>query len=344
MRSLLARIAARASAFLAGLAAHISSSLPMLMPFARWPAWPLRRSSSRWLRAAAARALRDARTRPDRRDWDELSSHLWPVLASAPFTVGIVAGVIAFAALAATTLSIESGPSDLATSTLWGVQGAVIAFSLSLTLFAYQILPTEWAARHDLSLVAAFPAALRLGFAVLGITGMAVVFAPGEFSDWMRWAAFVTSALWGILLLFTFTQVAKIRNADHRLAVRRADLRRTTLRTLQQQLLDRAGGNILRERLDRSQGRVDAWISPQATDDEAQLYRSGTSGTVVDIDMLALDIACRSTHEAGGVLEVAARLGQVVSEETLLARAGIPLPVRARTHLGRAFVIGASAR
>lgn len=333
MRGLLARLLAR-----------VSASLPMLMPFARWPAWPLRRSSTRWLRAAAARALRDARTRPERRDWAALSGRLWPILASAPFAVAVLAGAVSFAALAGTLLSVEVGPSDLATSTLWAVQGAVIAFSLSLTLFAYQILPSEWAARHDLSLVAAFPAALRLGFAVLAITGVGLVFAPGDFSDLMRWTAFISSAVWGILLLFTFTQVAKIRNADHRLALRRADLRRTTLLTLQAQLLDRAGVNILRGRLDRSHCTFSPWISPHATDAEAQLYRAGLTGTVVDVDMLALDQACLATRDAGAVLEVAVRLGQAVSGETLLARAGAAFPARARAHLRRVFVIAASAR
>lgn len=328
---------------LAGILARVSAVLPVLMPFARVPAWPLRRSPTRWLRAAAARALRDARTRPERRDWAALSARLWPILASAPFTVVVVAGTLVLAALAATLLSLRASPSDMATSALWAVQGAVIAFSLSLTLFAYQILPTEWAARHDLSLVAAFPAALRLGFAVLAITGVGVVFAPGDFSSWMRWAAFISSGLWGILLLFTFTQVAKIRNAEHRLAVRRADLRRTTLRTLRGQLLDRAGLTILRQRLEASHGRFAAWITPQTADDEAQFHRAAFSGTILDVDMLELGLACMATQEAGGVLEVAVRLGQAVNEDTLLARGSITLPDTARTHLRRAFVIAPSA-
>lgn len=219
-----------------------------------------------------------------------------------------------------------------------------MAFSLSLTLFAYEILPSEWAARRDLALVAAFPSALRLGFALLAITGIALVFAPGDFSGWMRWLAFVGSALWGLLLLSTFTQIANIRNSDHRLALRRADLRRTTLDTLGVQLLDRAGVHILRERLGLSGGRLAAWISGESGDSEAQFYRAPNGGTVVDVDMVALDQACLVTTNTGAVLEVAVRLGQSIPEEAILARASAPLVETARAHLRRAFVIGRTTK
>lgn len=273
--------------FLARLRALLSASIPILMPFARWPAWPFRRSSTRWLRAAAARALRETRSQPDRRDWSAIPRRAWPVLASLPFTVAVVVAAVGLAALAATLCPIDAEPSDLATSALWSVQGAVVAISLSLTLFAYEILPSEWAARRDLALVAAFPSALRLGFALLAITGIALVFAPGDFSGWMRWLSFIGSGLWGLLLLSTFTQIANIRNSDHRLALRRADLRRTTLDTLRVQLLDRAGVHILRERLGLSGGSLAAWISGQSGDSEAQFYRATNCGTVVDVDMVA---------------------------------------------------------
>jgi hypothetical protein len=239
---------------------------------------------------------------------------------------------------------MKAAPSDLATSALWSVQGAVVAFSLSLTLFAYEILPSEWAARRDLALVAAFPSALRLGFALLAITGIALVFAPGDFSDWMRWFAFIGSALWGLLLLSTFTQIANIRNSDHRLALRRADLRRTTLDALRVQLLDRAGVHILRERLALSAGHFAAWISGESGDSEAQFYRAARGGIVVDVDMVAVDQACLVTRNAGAVLEVAVRLGQTMSEEAILARANAPLDETARAHLRRAFVIDRRVR
>jgi len=344
MRRFLARLAARVSSFLARLAARVASSLPILMPFQRWPAWPLRRSSTRWLYAAAANALRQTRAQPDRRDWSAVPRRAWPMLASAPFTLAVIVAAVTLAALAAALKPLDAEPSDLATSALWAVQGAIVAFSLSLTLFAYEILPSEWAARRDLALVAAFPSALRLGFALLAITGIALVFAPGDFADWMRWIAFVMSALWGLLLLFTFTQIANIRNPDHRLYLRRADLRRTTLDTLRAQLLDRAGIHILRERIGASQGSFSAWISPHAGDAETQFHRAARYGVVVDVDLVALDQGCLATFRAGAALEVSARLGQSVSDETILARASAALLEDVRAHLRRAFIVESSTR
>ena len=263
----------------------------------------------------------------------------WPILASAPFTVAVIAIAILLAGVASSIYPLEVGPSDDATSALWAVQGAVVAFSLSLTLFAYEILPSEWAARRDLALVAAFPSALRLGFALLAVTGIALVFAPGDFAGWMRWIAFVLSATWGLILLFAFTQIANIRNQEHRLALRRADLRRTTSKTLRIQLVDRAAMHILGRRLEDNHARFSAWISTHAGDTDEQLFRSGRDGIVVDVDMSSLDRACAVAHDPGSSLEISVRLGQRVSQDSLLARSDRDLTVAARTHLSRAFVV-----